>query len=152
MDSTYKSIYDSFPKRKYNDKPLSIAALDKISSFQSHFDARCIQFPNPDEVANCILWRMKDAYRNVISKTCQDIFGVRKCFKQNTKDKVAMIEEHDPDYLTSLHPFIPHGVFVKRKIYNCHKDGMDYARSTVEFIPSTGDRPSVDFLKQKKIE
>jgi len=159
LEPTYRSNYNSFPIRKYDDEKLSMKALDKISSFQAHFDARCIQFPNSDEVANCILWRMRDAYRNVISKTCQDLFGPRKCFKQNTQDKVKMIEDYDKNCLSSLHPFIPHGVFIKRKLYDCHKDGhkdgykndKTYTRSTVEFIPATSDRPSTIFLEQKKI-
>jgi tRNA(His) guanylyltransferase len=150
-EPTYRSKYQLFPTRKYNDEELSVAALDKISNFQAHFDARCIQFPNSGEVANCVLWRTRDAYRNVISKTAQNMFGVRKCFKQCTRDKVKMIEEEDPKCLSSLHPFIAHGVFIKRKLYDCQVDGNFYTRSTVDFIPASSDRPSVEFLEQKHV-
>ncbi len=97
------------------ERPLS--SLEKINASKAHFDSRCFQLPSIEEVFNCILWRVRDAYKNVVSKVAQNKFGVKPCFKKHTAEKLAMIKEHDPSYFDNLHRFISHGVFVKKELH-----------------------------------
>lgn len=127
-DPTYLQDMRNLP----TEKPLK--SLDKINASKAYFDSRCFQMPSVDEVSNCILWRGRDAYKNVVSKIAQDMFGVKKCFKKNTNEKLAMINEEDPDYFGKIHPFIPRGVFVKKELYtldpiNGEKDNDKITRS-----------------------
>lgn len=98
------------------EKPLK--SMDKVEDCRAHFDSRCFQLPSVEEVYNCVLWRVRDCYKNVVSKVAQNMFGVKLCFKKNTSEKLAMIAEKEPNYFQELPPFISHGVFVKKELHS----------------------------------
>lgn len=132
-DQTY------FEEMRSLDQEKPIKSIDKVNNCIAHFDSRCFQLPTTEEVFNCILWRTRDAYKNVISKTAQHLFGVKPCFKKNTTEKVAMINDKDSSYLSSLHPYISHGVFVKKELYI--PEGMDTTRSRMTCLSASHISP-----------
>jgi tRNA(His) guanylyltransferase len=123
------------------NKEEPLKAMDKINASRAHFDSRCFQMPSTEEVFNCVLWRVRDAYKNVVSKVAQSMFGVKPCFKKNTSEKLVMIAEKAPDYFATLHPFISHGVFVKKVLLvlkNADEDVEEpVIRSKMSFVPAT---------------
>jgi len=130
-------------------------AIGKIKSSYAHFDSRCFQLPSDEEVFNCILWRSQDAYKNVVSKIAQFLYGPKACHKKNTREKEIMIKEKDPTYFDKLHPYISHGVFIKRELYaTVGKDGKECMRTKTKYVPADRLHPSqIDlwcrFLKVK---
>jgi tRNA(His) guanylyltransferase len=138
------------------ERPL--ASLEKINSSRAHFDSRCFQMPSVEEVFNCILWRVRDAYKNVVSKVAQTKFGVKPCFKKNTAEKLAMIKEHDPSYFDNLHQFISHGVFVKKELHvlNNSDAEMRVVRSRMFTLPAITLSPEelpkwCEFIQSKAV-
>lgn len=93
-----------------------IRSLDKILESSAHFDSRCVQFPSPEETFNCVLWRTRDAYKNVVSKVAHNFFGHKFCFQKNTMEKLSLILGKEPSYFETLHPYITRGVLVKKEI------------------------------------
>lgn len=143
---------------EHRDEEIVLKSLDKINNSRAHFDSRCFQMPSVEEVFNCILWRVRDAYKNVVSKVAQNKFGVKPCFKKNTAEKLAMIKEDDPIYFNNLHPFISHGVFVKKELHVLnHSDAeMRVVRFRMFTLPATtlspGELPKwCEFIQSKAV-
>lgn len=130
-DEAYYSEF--FVGHEVDDLP--VHALGKIKSSHAHFDSRCFQLPNDTEVFNNILWRKKDAYKNVVSKVAQYHFGPKACHKKNTQEKLEMIKKNHPEYFEKLHPYISCGVFVKKELYDTiGGDGKECKRSRFKIV------------------
>lgn len=56
------------------------------------FDARCFNIPE-SEVANCIIWRQKDASRNSVEMVGRAYFSDKELFKKNCSDIQDMLME-----------------------------------------------------------
>jgi tRNA(His) guanylyltransferase len=128
----------------HNEKVLSDVKVERIISGSAHFDARCIQFDQSYEIQNNILWRVRDCYKNAISKTAQDLIGAKKCFKQNTGQKEKLIELASPGALKRIHPSILHGTFVFKELYTLDNPEKSI-RSRAAFIV---DPAMVEFLRR----
>ncbi|AXQ69921.1 tRNA-His guanylyltransferase [Caulobacter phage CcrSC] len=63
-----------------------------------HFDARAFQVPVLYEVANAVLWRVKDAERNAVQMAAQAAYSQRDLHKQSTRKLREMIAEAGIDF------------------------------------------------------
>jgi tRNA(His) 5'-end guanylyltransferase len=100
----------------YRDLTQEIPLEQSIEFGVAHFDCRCIQFPNVEEIRNYLLWRSHDAYRNAISKCVRQFYTHEDIHKKSTEERVAMINKRNPDYLSGIHEFVFHGAFVKQEM------------------------------------
>ena len=63
------------------------------------FDARVFALPSVDEVANCLIWRERDAIKNSISSVAQNkFFSAKQLVGKNSDQKIAMMREKGYDF------------------------------------------------------
>lgn len=120
--------------------------LEKVLASEAHFDARCFQLPSSEEVFNCILWRARDAYKNVVSKVAQYFFGHRFCFKKKTQEKLGLILGKEPDYFENLHPYIARGVLIKKEMWCKSTGGCSVYRTRMSCTAAPKDFTVKDWL------
>lgn len=65
------------------------------------FDARCFNIPK-EEVANCLLWRQKDAERNSVNSLAQTLYSHRELQGIGLKDLIAKMGDEKGVYWGDL--------------------------------------------------
>ena len=122
------------------------------SAGRAHFDGRIAEFESEHELYNCILWRTRDCFKNVVSKTAEKLVGNKSCYKKNTQEKLAMIEEKDPGHMATINPGVVDGIFVKKSLYH-NEEGSIRSKSSFYAGPfstkSETRREWDDFIKSK---
>jgi tRNA(His) 5'-end guanylyltransferase len=101
--------------------------LEYLSGVDLSFDARLIVFPREAtyEVANHMIWRTRDCYRNYVSAYAEKYVGKPKLNKVSTDDRVALLKEQNVDLtdetkLDFSHLGMKYGLFLKK--YESSKD------------------------------
>ena len=80
-----------------NDSEKYINALWKCLEVGAFFDARCFNIPK-EEVANCLLWRQKDAQRNSVNSLAQSLFSHKELQGKNLTDTKELIKSIGTDW------------------------------------------------------
>lgn len=94
---------------------------DRCAKRLPTFDARVFQVPNTAELANCFLWRVRDAVKNSIQMAAQDNFSHKELQGKNQHIQLVMLESKG--IVWGNYPqFFKEGTFVKRQYYWKHSD------------------------------
>lgn len=80
------------------------------------FDARVFGLPNRDEVANCLIWRERDAIKNSISNVAQQpkFYSAKQLVSKNSDQKIAMLAEKGYDFWKDTLLNYARGTYFKR--------------------------------------
>ena len=60
-----------------------------------HFDCRIFNVPSETEASNCLIWRVKDSYRNAVSMIAQANFSHKELQGKKREDMIRMLSEKD---------------------------------------------------------
>lgn len=94
------------------------------------FDARVLNLPNMDEVANMFLWRQNDAIKNSISSACQAIFSQSQLHNKQRTEQLAMLLDKGIDW-NIAYPYSQRaGMF-----YIQTKTNIELPQETIDKIP-----------------
>lgn len=63
-----------------------------------HFDARVFSVPTPAEVANAVLWRARDCWRNAVSGLARCHFSARQLHGKHSGALIEMLAEAGVDF------------------------------------------------------
>lgn len=100
-------------------KFLSIAMLEwpeKCAERLPVFDARVIQMPDKEEIANMILWRCIDARKNSISMAAHSHFGTKPIHKKSSSERLKMLKDDGIDW-NEYPDFFKYGTFIQKAIF-----------------------------------
>ena len=78
------------------------------------FDARTFGLPDVDEVANCIVWRERDAIKNSISNVARKFYSNKELVNKNSDDKIKMMAEKGYDFWGQTLLNFARGTYIKR--------------------------------------
>ena len=81
---------------------------------QPAFDARVFGLPSEDEVANCIVWRERDAIKNSISNVARKFYSDKELHSKNSDDKLKMLSEKGCDFWNQTLSSFTRGMYIKR--------------------------------------
>ncbi|CAM0025644.1 tRNA-His guanylyltransferase [Vibrio phage D148] len=108
------------------------------------FDARVFQVPNEAELANCFLWRVRDAVKNSIQMTAQENFSHKELQGKNQSIQLIMLETKG--IVWGNYPrFFKEGTFIKRQYYFKHTAQGSALRTRVVAL----DVPRFDSIENK---
>lgn len=107
-------------------KIVSIAASIMTANFNkiygsseklAYFDARAFNIPE-SEIANCILWRIKDWNRNSIQMYSRAFYSHKELNKKNVSDMHEMLYKKGKNWSKDLSAQIKNGTFILKGIPN----------------------------------
>ena len=85
------SVGASLATAKFND--VFKYEFDPLETKMAFFDARTFTIPDRTEVSNYFIWRQKDAVRNSIAMTAQNLYSHKELEGKSSKDQLDMIYE-----------------------------------------------------------
>lgn len=94
------------------------------------FDARTFGLPNLDEVANCLIWRERDAIKNSISNVARKFYSDKELLNKNSDDKIKMMAEKGYDFWKQTLLNFARGTYIKRIV-----ETRPYTPEEIESLP-----------------
>lgn len=79
-----------------------------------HFDARVIQMPGREEVANMFLWRELDATKNAVSAAARSVYSHAALHGQGRADMMEMLHQKGINF-NDYPPFFKRGTYLQRR-------------------------------------
>ena len=92
------SILASMATAKFNHE-VSKNIPEKQDVF-AFFDCRVWNVPTLQDAADVMIWRQDDAIKNSISMAAHAVFGDKKIFGKNSKEKIEMLAQEGIDWMT----------------------------------------------------
>ena len=91
--------------------------LASYASKLPHFDCRVVSLPSKTEMANMILWREMDAFKNAVSMAARAHFSHKALHNRGRADMLAMLAKAGVDF--DAYPIaFRHGTFLRRKTFD----------------------------------
>ena len=141
------SVAASMATAKFNQYMTVNMSRPEISNL-AFFDARTFTIPDPIEVENYFVWRQKDAVRNSLSMTAQDLYSHKELNGKNQNDMHNMISWKGKNW-NSMPDGFKRGRTIKRVLlYDIENPGLTddiIMRHESEWTIKTPD-----FLKERE--
>lgn len=105
----------------------SVVLQKELSSSQCIFEGSFYEFDKDIEVANFLVWRQMDCYRNNVSLMYKCLNGVKDVTGLKHKDVVEELKHGDFE----MDKFITNGTILKKQLFYKHKDDTLVARKNI---------------------